>query len=131
MINIIQKLWCQDRLPIIDGLYKMNGLYYQLINNKVVTADLPQKDYSKWYSDICVTAQIKHQDIIYCCGEGSWGSDGYVIALKNDIVQWLFFGDLNPLIKLWINDNDLHVLNNCEVEWIIPIAEPERAFIKV
>ena len=100
------------------------------MEDKVAAADLPSKDYSKWYSAICVAAQVEGQGSLYCCGEGSWGSDGYVIALKNEAVEWLFFGGLNPMVKIWIEGGNLCVVNNCGVEWIIPIANPEEAFIK-
>lgn len=129
MIDTIQSLWKQDKLPIIDGLYKSNGMYYKLTDNKVVIAELSKKDYFDWCSDISIHVKIEYQGIIYCCGEGSWGSDGYIIAIKNNIVEWLFFGDLNPIEKIWIDNNEIHAINNCKAEWIIPIFEPENAHI--
>ena len=124
MIDIIQNLWAQEKLPIIDGLYKSSGLYYKLADGKVVFSELPQKDYSNWYSNVSISAKAEHQGVTYYCGEGSWGSDGYVIAIRGDIIEWLFFGDINPIEKLWIEGDEIHALNNCKAEWVIPISEP-------
>jgi hypothetical protein len=130
MTDIIQSLWEQHKLPIIDGIYKSNGLYYKLSDGKVVIAELSQKDYSKWYSKVSITAEIEHQGVTYHCGEGSYGSDGYVIAIRGEVIEWLFFGDINPIERIWIESGEIHALNNCKAEWVIPVSEPQEAFIK-
>ena len=88
MVEIIQKLWNQERLPIIGGLYKSNGFYYELIENQVVTADLPRKEYADWYSNICIHAEMEYQGVKYCCGEGSWGSDGYGLYVSRPSIHF-------------------------------------------
>ena len=125
MENNFQKLWKKKKLPMINGLCKSDGTFYKLEDGKLIKTAIPIKKYD--ISHVYINAQIEHQGTTYFCGEGSWGDDGFLVALKDNTISWLFSGDLNPLEKLWIEDENIHVLNNCKVEWVIPLAEPEKA----
>ena len=129
IIEIISKLWKNKKLPIINGMIKSDGSFYELDSNGLRLSTLEVRDYGKWHSSIIEIAFLKHLGVTYYCGEGSHGSDGWVLAIDSDNkIKWLFFGEANPLERLWVQDDELHVMSNLNAEWIFPISEPEKLY---
>ena len=128
--DIISELWEQDKLPIIEGLVKADGSFYEMESRGLSASkhfDAEKKDYREWCSSISVWQSLCHLNTVYYCGEGSYGGEGYLFAMNNNEVKWLFFySSANPFEKLWIENDEIHVLNNNKVEWIFPIEKPEQ-----
>ena len=126
---IISKLWQDDKLPVVNGLLKADGAFYELKTNGLILSkpiDITQKNYNEEFSHINATVSLSHLGIDYYCGDGSHGSDGWILAMSNDKLEWLFFDYINPLEKLWIENEKIHAMSNLNVEWIFPINNPEK-----
>jgi hypothetical protein len=140
ILDIISQLWDKEKLPIINGLVKEDGSFYDIeigeycypVKNdyKPKKIDLSLKNYLECFSHIYILQQLTHFEITYYCGEGSHGSDGWLLALdSNNELKWLFFSqEANPFEKLWIENNEIHVMNNLNIEWIFPINSPEKVY---
>ena len=124
-------------MPIIDGLIKSDGSFYEIevdddcrpieMNYQPTFFDISRKNYFEYCSSVSFTS-ITHFDITYYCGEGSHGSDGFLLAINSDNkVQWLYFSqEVNQFEKLWVDNNEIHVISNLNIEWIFPIDNPEQ-----
>ncbi|MCL1994503.1 MAG: hypothetical protein FWG66_16285 [Spirochaetes bacterium] len=130
IIDIIAKQWQEEKLPVINGLVKTDGSFYRLGTEGLLPAvpiDLSQTDYNEEFSFITEIASLEHSGRKYYCGEGSHGSDGWLLATSaGGKIEWLFFDEVNPFEKLWVANNEIHVMSNLNTEWIFPIDKPEE-----
>jgi len=137
ILEIILDYWHKQKLPIIDGLIKSDFSFYEIeigddcrpikINYQPTFFDMSRENYSEYCSTALSYISVTHLNITYYCGEGSHGSDGFILAINNDNkVEWLFFSqEVNPFEKLWIENNEVHAMSNLKIEWIFPIDSPE------
>lgn len=144
IIDVISELWKQEKLPVINGLIKFDGSFYapngsfdvqyHSINKliRLIPSTLKEKNYYDEFSNIYAHGPLIHLNTTYFWGEGSWGGDGFLVALdSNQKIKWLFFSyEANPFENLCIEKDELHVLNNLYNEWIFPINEPEKLYFK-
>lgn len=138
ILDIISDCWHKEKLPIIDGLVRSDGSFYKIevdcgcrpveMDYQPTAFDISCKNYYQYCSSILGLTSIMHLGITYYCGEGSHGSDGFIIAINSDSkVEWLFFSqEANPFEKLWIDSGEVHAMNNLNIEWIFPIDSPEK-----
>jgi hypothetical protein len=138
ILDIISDGWLKEKLPIIDGLVKSDGSFYAIMideecrpiemNYQATSFDISRENYSEYCSSVLGFASITHLGITYHCGEGSQGSDGFLLAVNSDNnAEWLFFSqESNPFEKLWIENDEIHVMSNLNIEWIFPVGNPER-----
>ena len=128
---IISKLWQDDKLPVINGLLKADGSFYELEANGLRLSkpiDIAEKNYNEEFSHVDATVSLSHMGIDYHCGCGSHGSDGWLLAMNGEKVDWLFFDYVNPFEKAWIENDKIHAVSNLGVEWIFPISKPEELY---
>jgi len=138
ILDIISDCWHKEELPIIDGLIKLDGSFYKIevdddcrpieMNYQPTSFDISRENYYEYCSSVFGFTSTMHGGITYYCGEGSHGSDGFLIAINSDNnVEWLFFSQYaNPFEKLWVANNEIHVMSNLNIEWIFPIDNPEK-----
>ena len=138
ILDIISDCWHKEELPIIDGLVKSDGSFYEIevdydcrpveMHYPPTAFDINRKNYYQYCSGVSSFNSTTHLGITYYCGEGSHGSDGFLIAINSDSkVEWLFFSqEVNPFEKLWIDNNEVHVISNLNIEWIFPVDSPEK-----
>ena len=138
ILDIISELWNDEKLPIINGLVKADGSFYEIkvedcqpvtADYQPSTFDVTAKNYYEWYSSVLGSPFLTHAEITYYCGECSQGSDGFLLAVnnKNNTVEWLFFDEeANPLEKMWVENDEIHAMSNLNIEWIFPINAPEK-----
>jgi len=138
ILDIISDSWHKEELPIIDGLIKSDSSFYEIevdddcrpieMNYQPLFFDISRKNYYEYCSSVLGFTSITHLGITYYCGDGSHGSDGFLLAINSDNkIEWLFFSqEANPFEKLWVEDNEIHVMSNLNIEWIFPVDSPEK-----
>lgn len=134
MINLLEKAWSNGKLPIIHGIVKGNGLYYEIENlkNRIgVAKPIPFLfDFSEnSFSRITSLFEIRIGEYTLYCGEGSWGGDGFIYVENTETKKllWCIFNDtINPIIKCTLSDDKLIAENNNECQYIFDFENPER-----
>jgi|GEM_PF-1820794 len=129
--SMVLKLWEQKKLPLVGGLLLPDGrLYKNLANNIFCEYEMLQensKDYSSWFSRISVLHSRSYQGYSVYCGDGSYGSDGFILVLNKDsTLHWLIMDDINPIEQLTVENGVIHALNNLQQKFTFPIMEPEK-----
>lgn len=135
MVEQLVEAWKEEKIPVLQGIVTSAGLYYKIENTEsqfIVSKPIPFSfDFSGMYfSAVYSTFTMDFDKYILYCGEGSWGSDGFVyIENKNtkDLV-WCFIGDFNPIIKCTLSDSVLVAENNNGCKYIFEFQNPERAY---
>lgn len=132
LLAISLELWHKGRLPLLNGFLLGDGRCFGVKHNVPYSAVLniaPQSitiDPAKDYSAIDIMAETVYDgDHIYC-GEGSFGGDGFVIALSDiNKIAWLFIYDnANSFVSMQIRDGVLCIQNNCQITWRFNLANP-------
>ncbi len=134
MIELIEQSWAKGRLPIIQGIVKKDGLYYEIKyeENQMKTAnpipflfDFTGDDFSEIDSFFKTTIN----NYTLYCGEGSWGGDGfiYIEDTKTKQLLWCLFDDrINPITKCTISKDKLIAENNNSIQYIFDFQNPEK-----
>jgi len=134
ILDIISESWHNEELPVIDGLIKSDGSFYDIeVDDDCRPVEMNYQptcrdSYFEYCSSVLGFTSITHSGITYYCGEGSYGGDGFLLAINSDNkVEWLFFSQYaNPFEKLWVANNEIHVMSNLNIEWIFPVDSPEK-----
>ena len=73
-----------------------------------------EKEFDKnitFSEDACsdILNKIEYKDFIICCGEGSYGGDGFITIMNkdNNILWIMFHEEINPIIKIEIETNSV------------------------
>ncbi len=124
--NKILEMWNNEELPILMGLLFDNKLYTfadgNLINERDFSVDEIDDEYvAAAYHFL----SENYEGYQVCAGEGSYGSDGYVLVLDSKgEIYWVLFDEINPIERLSIENYVITAINNNGVEFIIPLHEP-------
>ena len=129
--TMVLELWEQEKLPLIGNLLLADGrLYKNIMSNTAYQCkpfEASSRDYASWFSHINVLQSATYQDYLIYCGNGSYGSDGFILVLKADhSLHWLMIDDINPIERFTIQNGIIHAHNNLKQEFIIPITVPEN-----
>lgn len=129
--ELVLNLWLDEKLPIINGLLLNNGDFYSDIRNSPVrlsqTFDPNETDFNDWFSCIDIFQSEEYKNYKVYAGDGSHGSEGYVLVLtSDDKFLWLLFDEINPIERFEIKDDIIFAINNCGVKFILPIHHPEK-----
>jgi hypothetical protein len=139
------KLWDNDLCPIINGIIYADGTI-KILNPKEAKKyyDIPEycgieSIYSlsdKEYVGFTDIYKRKHVEIIdlnlrIYCGEGSWGSEGFVAVCDviegNELLRWIAYFDYsNPIERVEYNDGIIIAYNNHGHKWMFNISYPEK-----
>ena len=127
--DIISDAWQQEKLPVINGLIKACGSFYEL--DMTAGCKLVEKDFKvavfDMYSSVYYRSEVTYRNTIFYCGGGSMGGDGWLLAINDNDPQWLFFSEnVNPFEKVRVENNEIHVMNNMGNDWIFPVDKPEK-----
>jgi hypothetical protein len=133
-IESLEEAWVEGKLPIIQGIIKRYGLYYQVDNyddSVIVVNPIPFLfDFSgDYFSHIAVLFEMKFEEYTLYSGEGSWGGDGF-IYIEHTVTKkllWCIFDDrINPIIKCKISDKKIIAENNNGCQYIFELENPEK-----
>jgi NAD(P)H-hydrate repair Nnr-like enzyme with NAD(P)H-hydrate epimerase domain len=77
-----------------------------------------------------ITLQV--EGIRLSCGEGGYGSDGFVAAsnIDNNHLRWLaFFQRSNPFVAIKLSGGNAIVYSTNKQLWTFPIFKPEHVIV--
>jgi hypothetical protein len=121
----IKELYCQSRLPLINGIItKEKYIEIAISEHKIIsfTEREIDKNISLLEEDcscIDIFNKIEYQKFVLACGEGSYGGDGFItIADKENNLLWVMFHEkINPIEKMVIENNKIIGINNCALKY--------------
>lgn len=144
----LQELWNARRLPIVSGIFLASGEVCTLVEGtnddgrtKLLKGEVRSIDDISSvnvvpYTSIDVTYQTQFEFGSRCievyCGEGGYGSDGFVCVEKNGAVLWLaFFEYSNPFLNVARDDACVIAKNSCGENWRFSLDLPHEVSISV
>lgn len=148
--------WAEGRLPITNGVFFDDGRWIPVQPQMMCRLDSPSG--GTWYAIhrglprgiaelnnadsagfSAITERIEAmvadegRNLCVCCGEGSFGGDGFVGLLHADTRMpiWIaFFDNSNPFVSVALTDHDVIGMTNLEHEWQFPIDAPEKVQVR-
>lgn len=118
IMSIINQLWKQGDIPIINGIIYSDDTY-QNINLDTLKKNIYfgekgslqnfLNSFPNFVSGFDKYGQINKADIYFEFGGGGHGSEGYLACLnpKTNKVYWIFFSQcINPIITSYFMDED-------------------------
>ncbi|MET1080001.1 MAG: hypothetical protein ABWY06_18460 [Pseudomonas sp.] len=144
----IDHLWQDGTLPMVNGIVSQKnhvmpftitgygperkilpGLAYDL--NKFLSTDDAVLSSIGSLAELILKGRADVAKAI--CGEGSWGSDGFVVVLddKDHIVWVAAFECSNPFIQLIHRGDELIAVNNNDERWAFPLSNPDSFYIDI
>lgn len=146
-IKDIDGLWQDGSLPVVNGVvfrsgrvtpFTITGYGQQRKISPASPYDMDDflKNEDAVFSSIDSLAELKldnkHGVAKAIAGEGSYGSDGFVVALDgNDRICWAaVFDHSNPFVRLMQRGDDLVAINNLEESWIFPLFAPDSFYVE-
>lgn len=132
LVEITQKLWAREHLPILNGLLLADGRYFAVGHDVpesdvlTITPQILNVDPDYDYSAAVTLAETAWDNGMIYCGEGSFGGDGFVMVVSgNGDMRWLFMHEhANPFVNLQIENDMLYIQNNCLVTWRFSLKNP-------
>lgn len=136
-MNLILKLWDEAKLLIRDGIYFADGrsFFVDVKHNgdmqieSIVSFDIESFFAAdpEWVTSIDITKQAQLTDGSYfCCGEGSYGSEGFFAYLDdNKKLLWvIYFENLNPFNSFTIQQDKVIVESTSGVKLKLNLIDP-------
>lgn len=137
----IQEMWRDSQVPLIDGVLLDTGVLYAveyfpvtLRGVKGVGARLvPELPSSIQMSEDLATideldaTEDPSAGLRYSCGEGSYGSDGYLACtnLSDGALRWLaFLQQSNPFVQVRVREHSVEATNNHGHVWTFSQGDP-------
>lgn len=138
---LIRQAWRDQQVPLVDGVVFATGLlypaeYFELtllgvggigarIDARAPIFVDPSVDFVT--IDELAAQSDRGNDMQYSCGEGSFGSDGFLARtrLSTGELEWVaFFQQSNPFVQLAIVDDRVNVTNNHGHIWSFGKDDP-------
>lgn len=89
-------------------------------------------DYTYAYPNAELIVEEMNCKII--CGEGSYGGDGFILAVSLDSNQMLWlasFDESNSFVSIYAEKQQIYVINNCHEVWRINIIHSDYVEISI
>jgi len=141
--NVVQSHWQEDECLAVDGItfsdeknILLKCVSY-LQDNKIGFHVHPlaatnidsilSYDPNLWASiDELDSRVISEEGLRISCGDGGFGSNGYVACLKGERVLWTaFLSSSNPFCQVTFEQNQIIALSTHNHQWIFPLDAPE------
>jgi hypothetical protein len=141
-MNLISKLWKEEKLPIRNGLYFANNksFFIRLKFNDGVRIDVIKEfdleafhlSDPEWVTSIDITkiAQLEGGHY-FCCGEGANGSEGFFALLDSEknLLWVVYFEELNPFCDFTIQGNTAIVNSTSGIAISLDLVNPKTMAI--
>src|SRR5262249_48339549 len=136
-MKTMQDLWAKEECPGVDGIYFGND---EVVTIEYISPGPPRPVSRTKLSSILNTKPlIRSLDSLFRiddeflkihiqCGEGSYGSEGFVCveSLSDGNLIWLaYFFDSNPFIHACVKSDTIIATTNLKQVWSFPIKNPE------
>lgn len=131
-------------LPIINGIMYANG---HVDNIKISVRTDHTRTLCKQKCNIVYTNEmnytyaypnaeliVEEMNCKIICGEGSYGGDGFILAVSLDSNQMLWlasFDESNPFVSIYVEKQQIYVVNNCHEVWRIDMIHPDCVEINI
>lgn len=139
--SLIQRLWLADNLPIRDGLYRADGVSYGAQIDAAakgglsILAPFILKEFlsqdPEWLTSIITTLerQLPHGVGYLCCGEGSYGSEGFfgLLDQHKNLVWVVYLENSNPFVDVSVSDTAATFVSSSGVLITVDLEAPEFA----
>ena len=117
----------KGRLPMLNGLLKADHSYYAFSGRSLSPKTDPPALDTLYCSAIDCLGQLKETEFAVFWGEGSYGSEGWILFLSNDKEKsWLLSGNINPIEKVYVSEDVIFAENNNHKQFMLPIYSPEN-----
>jgi hypothetical protein len=141
MTSSIERLWLADNLPIRDGLYRADGVAYGVqvdasvegglrILAPFILEEVLSRD-PEWVTSIITTLEkrLPHGDGYLCCGEGSYGSEGFFGRLdQHKTLMWVvYLENSNPFVNVSVSDTRATFISSSDVSITVDLEASEFA----
>ena len=123
----VMRLWKNGKLPMINGLLKSDDTYFSFTDSGLLISSPLRRINAVDISDVDSMPPLQTTIYTIYFGEGSWGSDGWLLFLAEGIEScWLLSGNINPIAKVSVNGGVLRAINNNGVQFLMPLLFPEK-----
>jgi hypothetical protein len=137
--SLIETLWLADNLPIQDGLYRADGVAYGVqVDASVegglkILATLSLEQFLAHHSDMITSIDttlekpLPHGVGYLCCGEGSYGSEGFFGRLDQhrNLVWVVYLENSNPFVDASITNTNATFTSSSGVSITVNLGTPE------
>lgn len=138
-VSDISTLWNNGKLPVRDALHFARGYSYSVRLNAAIPGgielleafdlnDLLNTDPERLTS-IDITREIKISDGAgyLCCGEGSYGSEGFFARLDDrKILTWVvYLEESNPFVDILLDDTKATFNSSSNVSITLDTERPD------
>jgi hypothetical protein len=110
--SVIERLWLAGNLPVQDGLYRADGAAYSVRvdasaeGGLEILAPFILEEFLSLHPDMVTSIDttlekpLPHGDGHLCCGEGSYGSEGFFGRLDQhrNLVWVVYLENFNPFV---------------------------------
>lgn len=141
MNSLIRRLWQADNLPVRDGLYRADGAAYHVQvdtsveGNLKVLAPFSLEAFTSHYPDMITVIDTTLEKALpdgsgyLCCGEGSYGSEGFFgrIDQCRDLVWVVYLENSNPFISARIDGSSVAFTSSAGVTIKVNLGSPYLA----
>ncbi|MEU7750303.1 hypothetical protein [Micromonospora sp. NPDC049171] len=138
-MEAITRLWLAERLPIRDGLYRSDGSARDVRVDEMVSGGLAllesfnleaflEPDPEETTS-IMVTGERELPDRAgyLCCGEGSYGSEGFFARLdqSRELMWVVYLENANPFVQINVAGTQAGFLSSSGVSVTVDLTGPD------
>jgi hypothetical protein len=137
--SLIERLWLADNLPIQDGLYRADGAAYGVqVDVSVeggikVLASFSLEEFLSRHPDMVTSIDttlerpLPHGVGYLCCGEGSYGSEGFFGRLDQHrtLVWVVYLENSNPFVDASITNTSATFMSSAGVSITVDLGTPE------
>ena len=120
MTSLIERLWLADNLPIRDGFYRRDGMAcavevdVSIEGGLRVLVPFSVEEFIECHPDMVTSIDITQERPLpdgtgyLCCGEGSYGSEGFFgrLDLHKNLVWVVYLENSNPFVGVFISNAD-------------------------
>ena len=139
MTSLIERLWLADNLPIQDGLYRADGAAYGVRvdasaeGGLKILAPFILEEFLSLHPDMVTSIDttlekpLPHGDGYLCCGEGSYGSEGFFGRLDQhrNLVWVVYLENYNPFIDASISNTSATFTSSTGVSITVNLGTSE------
>jgi len=137
--SLIERLWLADNLPIQDGLYRADGAAYSVqVDASVdgclkILAPFSLEEFLSRHPGMVTSIDTTLEKPLpggigyVCCGEGSYGSEGFFGRLDphRDLVWVVYLGNSDPFVDASISSTSATFTSSAGVSIAVDLETSE------
>ena len=139
MTRLIQRLWLADSLPVQDGLYRADGAAYDVQvdasaeGGLKILAPFSLEKFLARHPDMVTSIDVTLEKPLppgvgyLCCGEGSYGSEGFFGRLDQhrNLVWVVYLEASNPFVGVSMSNTSATFMSSAGASITVDLRAPE------